>query len=44
MVADTDVAFPEIGEDEKITTSFGDNLICLCAPLAILDKAASGSP
>ena len=33
-----------IGEDEKITISFGDNFICLCVPLAILDSAARGSP
>ena len=35
---------PGIGLDENITTSLGSNLICLCVPLAILDKAANGSP
>ena len=37
-------AFPGIAEEENITKSFGCNFICLCVPLAILDKAESGSP
>ena len=38
------IALPGIGLDEKITTSSGLNLIDLCSPSAILDRAASGSP
>ena len=29
IVLDTDDAFPGIGDEEKITISFGNNLICL---------------
>ena len=37
-------AFPGIVLDENITTSSGLNLICLCVPFEILDRAAKGSP
>ena len=37
-------AFPGIGLEEKITKSSFNKDICLCWPLAILDKAAKGSP
>ena len=39
-----DIAFPGIGDDENITVSSGIRVIFLSLPLAILDKAASGSP
>ena len=38
------IAFPGIALLENITMSSGLNLICLCVPSAILDRAASGSP
>ena len=44
MVLPILIALPGIGLDEKITTSSGLNLIDLCSPSAILDKAAKGSP
>ena len=40
---DVDVML-QYGEDEKITISFGVIFICLWLPLAILDRAAKGSP
>ena len=44
IVLDTEDAFPGIGDEENITISFGNNLICLWEPDAILDRAANGSP
>ena len=37
-------AFPGIAEEEKITISSSCNLIWRWEPLAILERAASGSP
>ena len=37
-------SLPGIGELENTTVSPGINLICLCVPLAILERAANGSP
>ena len=44
IVFATEALFPGIGLEENITVSVGLNFICLWVPLAILDKAANGSP
>ena len=44
MVLEILKALPGIGLDENTTISSGLSFICLCSKLAILDKAARGSP